>query len=143
MASSTVYDQIKQALALALAPVEVVDIEDSSTRISQGDQPFVALEDLGGSEDMLTIGAPQALLAEGGSLAVHVYTPSTDVDGLKPARLIVDAMRERMRYRTLSVGPDVLRVTGISPASPIAYEGGRFHEAISFLAYDLDFIRTI
>ena len=143
MASEPVHLAIKNAVSTAVAGAyPVIDIDEARRNLAQGTTPFIAIEDIGGTEDKLTIGAPTAALSETGSYLLLIFTPS---DGdLGVGRRIVDSLRDALRYRYLiRSATGNLRVTAMTPGAPLAFEGSLWHETECFMTYDYDVVRQV
>lgn len=128
MAHADVYDLVKARLAAAAAPVAVLDFEEVDLTRPQGDDPFIALEDVGGFESLQSVGAPAAAcFREFANLSVHVFMPAHMGSTLSDGRRLCDGLRDAMRFQILSPQVRTLTVTSAYPADPFE---GSFHHMI-------------
>lgn len=143
MASESVHLAIKNAINTAVAGAyPVIEIDEARRSLAQGTSPFIAIEDLGGDESKLTIGAPVATLSESGNYLIQIFTPA---DGdLQSGRRIADSLRDALRYRYLTrSATGTLRVTAMTPGTPFAFEGALWHETECYMTYDYDVVSQV
>lgn len=135
MSSEIVYSTVKQALALSVSPVPVLDYEDLDPQLQQGDLPFLALEEDFADESLMTMGCPATTgLREDGTFTIHVFVLATE--GLEAARILADTIRDWMRLETLDQGIEVLAT---HPAYPSASNSGRWSSMELMIEYQRNF----
>jgi|AACY02.3.fsa_nt_gi hypothetical protein len=143
MASGGAYQAIKAAVASATGGAyTVLDWEEARPSAINGETPWLAVEDGGGSEALRSIGSPaEARFEERGLITVHVYVPTFASIG--DARAIVDMLRDALRYTSLTSGSDRITIETCGPAQPSDLHEGVWSEVEFDIVYVNRFTRPV
>lgn len=135
MASQVAYDQLKSHLLANFAPaLPTLDYDDIEPAIGQGSDPFLAIEEMSASEDLVAFGDPTNLcMRETGAFAVHAFTPSPESSGA--ARALIDTVRQSLRLASLGQ----VRIKAVSPPDYAFANEGLWSAASTIVVYEVDF----
>jgi len=129
MSTNTAYDSIKARLVDQLGSTYAIrDWEEIETQLQQATDPWIALEDSGGNEELTSVGTPQQnWVDDTGYVDVHVFTPSTG--SLSVTRTVADAVRASLRYYHFTGLPagETLRVRSVTTPTIGVLHGGLWH----------------
>ena len=134
MSSTTVYTEIKgylQTLYTGVYPV--VDFDEIDPILSQGTDPFLALEEVTSDESMIAMGDLSAVcLREVGAIVVHCFTPAPQSSAA--ARSIADSVRESIRFRSINA----VQVYEVTPPDSGIMNDGLWTAGAVAVSYEYD-----
>ena len=131
MSQSSVYDAVKARLVDQLGGTYAIrDWEEIEVALQHGVDPWLAIEDSGASQEVMSIGTPaQNWVEDTGFVDIHVFVPSTG--GLGSARAIAQLARASMQFYhfTMAAG-ETLRATSVSSPEPGPIHDGLWHSML-------------
>jgi hypothetical protein len=132
MASTVPYDLIKAKIETTVGlTYPIIEWDSVAEMLTQMDQNFIALEDTFSSDDVVSVGSPDAnYFEEEGEIDIHVFIKA--VDGFNVARVMAGEIQAAMRMQYLSAE---VRVFNVGPPNSGLIADGIWSSMIVGLTY--------
>jgi hypothetical protein len=113
MASPHVYDELKAYLQGVVAPVPVLDWDQIEMTLEQQQDPFLALEEVFGENEMISFGDPSALcFREDATILIHCFVPAPESSNA--GRVLAEQVQRALHLRQVNG----VRVLNVQPPEP-------------------------
>ena len=131
MSSPAVYDAIKSYLILGNL-ARVLDFDEADNQLTEGDLPFLVLEEAYGDEEPSCIGnAGTYGVEETGTVLIHAFAPNPG--GSTFVRTLGNAVRDRMAGASLLNGELLIERCG--PPDLVQLGNGRWADGVVSMDY--------
>jgi hypothetical protein len=113
MASVHVYNELKAYLETVVAPIPVLDIDQIEMTLEQKEEPFLALEEVFGGNQLIAFGDPSALcFREDATILIHCFVPAPESS--KAGRSLAEQVQRALHLQQVNG----VRVLNVQPPEP-------------------------